>query len=165
MEVLDEWADRLAEHLAAARQRIVFAESCTAGLVAATLAQVPGISDWLCGSAVTYRAQIKIEWLDVSAHDLDRLSAVSEEVARQMASGVLARTVEADLALSVTGYMGPNAPAGLGGLVFIGAARRQADSIVAEPVQRTMLTQHDRVPRQHEATARVLQRADELLQA
>ncbi len=165
MIFLEQWADRLAEHLVTARQRIVFAESCTAGLVSATLAQVPGVSEWLCGSAVTYRARTKIAWLDVSEGDLHRLSAVSDEVARQMAMGVLARTPEADLSVSITGHLGPNAPTEADGLVFIGAARRVAWVVSTESVQRIMLKERDRVPRQREAAARVLQRADSLLQA
>ena len=94
---------RLVERLAENNVRVVFAESCTGGLVAATLAEVPGVSEFLCGSAVTYREDTKCEWLGVSADDIARHSAVSESVAGQMAIGVLERTPEADLAASITG--------------------------------------------------------------
>ena len=52
---LAESARLLARQLAETRTRLVLAESCTGGLAAATLAAIPGISHWLCGSAVTYR--------------------------------------------------------------------------------------------------------------
>ena len=48
-------ARRLAKILAATNHKIVFAESCTAGLVAQSLSRIPGISPWHCGSMVTYR--------------------------------------------------------------------------------------------------------------
>ena len=58
-------AAELAEQLAAKQQKIVFAESCTAGMAAALLGGCPGISAWLCGSAVTYREATKTRWLDI----------------------------------------------------------------------------------------------------
>ena len=108
------------------QRRIVFAESCTGGLVSAALARVPGISDFLCGSAVTYRLDTKAKWLGVSESLLLNPGPVSEEVAREMALGVLALTPEADLAASITGHLGPHAPDDLDGLVFIGVARRSS---------------------------------------
>ena len=106
------------------QQRIVFAESCTGGLVSAALARVPEISDYLCGSAVVYRLDTKAKWLDVSEALLLDPGPVSEAVARAMALGVLIRTPEADLAASITGHLGPHAPDDQDGLVFIGVARR-----------------------------------------
>jgi len=106
MAELEEAARQLAHRLAETRMRLVLAESCTGGLVAATLATIPGISQWFCGSAVTYRDQTKIDWLDVSATHLVHLTAVSEEVAGEMATGVLQGTQEADLAVSITGHLG-----------------------------------------------------------
>ncbi len=82
-------AKAVARQLAKLRVRIVFAESCTAGLVSATLARVPGISEWHCGSAVVYRERTKEAWLDVPRAEIDRFTAVSEAVARRMAVGVL----------------------------------------------------------------------------
>ena len=110
------------------QQRIVFAESCTGGLVSASLARVPGISDFLCGSAVVYRLDTKARWLSVSEALLLNPGPVSEEVARAMALGVLAHTPEADLAASITGHLGPNAPDDQDGLVFIGVARRSSEA-------------------------------------
>ncbi len=121
-QATQDYTLQVSEQLKAKRLRIVFAESCTAGLLAATLGQVPGISESLCGSAVTYRNATKAGWLGVDTKLLDdpAITAVSDPVARQMARGVLQMTPEADLAVSVTGHLGPDAPAGQDGLVFVG---------------------------------------------
>ena len=123
MKEYDE-AVELARVLDAKRCRIVFAESCTAGLACATLAAVPGISKRLCGAFVTYRDSAKREMLGVPAKDLEIEGAVSVAVARYMAEGALERTPEARIAVSITGHLGPEAPAELDGLAFIGLARR-----------------------------------------
>ncbi len=107
-------------------QRVVFAESCTAGLVAASLARVPGISEHLCGSAVVYRLDTKSKWLEIPAVLLNDPGPVSEVVASLMAERVLALTPEADFAVSITGHLGPSAPSDLDGVVYIGVARREA---------------------------------------
>ena len=118
----------VASLLQVSRRRVVFAESCTGGLVSASLARVPGISEFLCGSAVVYRLDTKTRWLGVSEALLYDPGPVSEVVARAMALGVLARTPEADLAVSITGHLGPNAPGDQDGLIFIGIARRSAEA-------------------------------------
>ncbi len=146
-----------AEQLQRTRRRVVFAESCTAGLVSAELATVPGISEFHCGSFVTYRNRSKQDWLGVSASLLHAPGPVSEQVARQMATGALARTTEANLALSVTGHLGPHAPQPLDGLVFIGIARRADDDGAPHTwVRRHQLTSSARDQRQAEAAASVL---------
>lgn len=124
-----------------ARRRLVLAESCSGGLVAAALVGVPGISEWLCGSAVTYRDDTKHRWLGVSQAALSdpAVTAVSEFVACQMASGVLQSTPEADLAVVTTGHLGPGAPAGQDGLVFLGVANRSGTQ-VASRAERHILT-------------------------
>ena len=149
-------ARRLAARLAETKKRIVLAESCTAGLAAATLARVPGISNWLCGSAVTYRESTKVQWLGVLPSDLRHETAVSEVVARQMATGALHRTPEADVAVSITGHLGPNAPAESDGLVFIGCAVRRPDGTIREWASRLLLTERIRLPRQQEAASLLL---------
>ena len=103
-------ADQLADQLEGRNQRIVFAESCTAGLVSATLAQRPGISGWLIGSAVTYRASAKVAWLGVPESTLRQHTAESAQTTAAMARRLLDRTPEADLAVAVTGHLGPGAP-------------------------------------------------------
>ena len=73
---LDAAAKALAEWLLNRNTtRVVFAESCTAGLVSASLAAHPGISRVHCGSSVTYRAQTKSHWLDISPALITRHSA------------------------------------------------------------------------------------------
>lgn len=126
-------------------------------MVAAELAKVPGVSNWLCGSAVTYRSETKAAWLGVDRRDIERLTAVSDEVARQMAIGVLDHTPEASLAASVTGHFGPGAPPGFDGIIFVGIASRDEGDPIAD-VTRHALKQRDRESRQVEATELVIQK-------
>nr|WP_309502241.1 CinA family protein [uncultured Roseovarius sp.] len=90
----------------AAGLRIATAESCTGGMVAAALTDIPGSSDVVERGFVTYSNTAKIEMLGVSPETLERFGAVSEEVAAEMASGALAHA-HAELAVSVTGIAGP----------------------------------------------------------
>lgn len=89
-----------------ADHRIALAESCTAGLVAARLADPPGASDYLAGGVVSYSNEAKIDLLGVPAELLEAKGAVSPEVAEAMADGALAR-FEADVAIGITGIAGP----------------------------------------------------------
>ncbi|TWT92824.1 CinA family protein [Stieleria varia] len=124
----------LAEQLAGSRTQLVLAESCTAGLAAASLATVPGISSWLCGSAVVYQEATKSQWLEVSPEILNQFTAVSPQVAQQMAVGALRNTRQADIAGSITGHLGPGAPPEQDGQVFIGFARRTNGDIEASTI-------------------------------
>ncbi len=119
-------------HLIDSGQRIVCAESCTAGLIAATLASIPGASRHLCGSAVVYRNDTKTRWLGVAQEILDDKTRgdVCAETAERMAHGVLQLTPEADFALSITGHLGPGAPPDLDGVAFVGWAQRVAEDVV-----------------------------------
>ena len=97
------------ELLAAARAkglRIATAESCTGGMISAALTDVAGSSDVFDAGFVTYSNAAKQRMLGVSRETLDAVGAVSEDVAREMAEGALARS-DADLAVSVTGIAGP----------------------------------------------------------
>ncbi len=163
MSSLIDEAESLASVLIARNKRIVFAESCTAGLVSATLARTPGISVHHCGSAVTYRERTKHDWLGVTKDDLEKFTAVSEPVARQMAIGVLDRTLEADFAASVTGHLGPDAPRDFDGVVYISVARRVADYIEIVNVWRHVLKASTRHERQEEAAEHVFRRLHETL--
>ncbi|WP_417849045.1 CinA family protein [Thalassoglobus sp.] len=127
---LQETAEMFVSALRKRSVKIVFAESCTSGLLAATLSKIPGVSNSLCGSFVTYRNDSKSSWLGVSDEDLaaPEVGPVSETVARQMAQGALHKTPEADLAVSVTGHLGPDAPPQWDGIAFSGIAARSADS-------------------------------------
>lgn len=157
-------AARLAQELQSTQTRIVFAESCTAGMISALLAQNPGISAWHCGSAVTYREATKTGWLGVSAEDLKQYTDVSEPVARQMAAGVLRNTPEAQLALSITGHFGPQAPAGFDGLAFAGVAWRStraepSGDVEVRSCQRLQLQRQSRAERSWEASQEVFKLA------
>lgn len=147
----------VARLLAEKQQLIVFAESCTGGLVAASLAQIPGISENLCGSAVTYQNATKHAWLRIDQQTLHRPGPVSSAVARLMAERVLENTFQANLAVSVTGHLGPDAPAKLDGVVYVGIAVRSAGSTPFRTrVRRYQLSTDTRRTRQREATAVVL---------
>jgi nicotinamide-nucleotide amidase len=98
-----------AQILDAARARSVMiatAESCTGGMVAAALTDIPGSSDVFERGFVTYTNAAKEEMLGVSRATLARVGAVSEEVAEEMAAGALNRS-GAGLAVSITGIAGP----------------------------------------------------------
>lgn len=128
-ELLEEQMRLLAEELQRADLKIVFAESCTAGLLSASLSVIPGISSYLCGSFVTYRNESKAEWLGVNRDDLvdEKIGPVSETVALQMAASSLERTSEAEIAVSVTGHLGPEAPELLDGIVYTAIAVRSGE--------------------------------------
>lgn len=148
--------EQLAELLFRTGRRVVLAESCTAGLASATLARMPGISEYLCGSAVVYRNATKVGWLGVSEGDLAVHTAVSEPVAAQMAIGALERTGEADYAASVTGHLGPGAPREVDGVVFIAVAVRRDERIALAGTFRHVLAARSRIERQAEAAALLL---------
>jgi nicotinamide-nucleotide amidase len=95
---------QVADLLAGAR--IGLAESCTAGLLAARLTEIPGSSDYVAGGVVAYSNEAKVELLGVPADLIERHGAVSPEVAEAMADGALAR-FDAELAIGVTGIAGP----------------------------------------------------------
>ncbi len=146
----------LVGELAARNVRVVFAESCTGGMVAGELAKVPGVSQWLCGSAVTYRSDTKIHWLDVGEDTLAVHTAVSQEATAEMAEGVLAKTPEASIAAAITGHLGPDAPENLDGIVFTAIAARHDQGIDVHPQGKHRLRANERETRQSEATALLL---------
>jgi nicotinamide-nucleotide amidase len=86
--------------------RVATAESCTGGLVAGAITEVPGSSDIFDRGVVTYSNTAKSDLLGVRADTLAAHGAVSEPVAAEMAAGLLARS-QADVAVSVTGIAGP----------------------------------------------------------
>ena len=122
--------------LAAARSKdihIVTAESCTGGLIAALLTEIPGSSEVVERGFVTYSNQAKEDLLGVSAQTLSVHGAVSEPVCRAMAEGALKQS-RAQLAVAVTGIAGPGGGSAEKpvGLVYIAAARTSGDVIVRE---------------------------------
>jgi len=86
---------------------ISFAESCTAGLVAATFGEISGVSAVFKGSMVAYANEVKVSQLHVPADVLAEFGAVSEETAVAMAKGCR-DVMKTDLAVSITGIAGPD---------------------------------------------------------
>jgi nicotinamide-nucleotide amidase len=85
---------------------VATAESCTGGLVAGCITEVPGASQVLERGFITYSDQAKIEMLGVMAITLRQYGAVSKDVALEMAHGAMARS-EAGISVSTTGIAGP----------------------------------------------------------
>ena len=107
--LFDEWL-KFAAHIGnvcvAEKRIIVGAESCTGGLITAVLTSVSGSSAWVDRGFVTYSNEAKMEMLGVAATTLEKFGAVSEETAREMATGAL-KASRATMAYSVTGVAGP----------------------------------------------------------
>ena len=106
---------------------ISVAESCTGGLIAKRITDIPGCSDVFLGGFVTYTNEIKQKLLGVKVETLDRYTAVSAQTAMEMARGARERT-GSDIAVSATGIAGPGgselAPVGT---VFIGISTKDGE--------------------------------------
>ncbi|PWU22272.1 MAG: damage-inducible protein CinA [Bdellovibrio sp.] len=83
-----------------------FGESCTGGLLSAVLTSVPSVSDTYLGAVVSYSNAAKTHLLGVSPETLNRVGAVSEEVAGEMAAGVC-KQLSVTWGIAVTGIAGP----------------------------------------------------------
>jgi len=103
---LSNLAEKLLASLSAHDLMITTAESCTGGMIAASLTDIPGSSAVFERGFVTYSNAAKIQMLGVRPETLDAHGAVSEEIAIEMAKGALAHS-NADYAISVTGIAGP----------------------------------------------------------
>jgi nicotinamide-nucleotide amidase len=125
MTTLIEQAAALLELCRSKRLRIATAESCTGGLVAAALTEIPGSSDVVERGFVTYSNDAKQTMLAVPAATLKQFGEVSRETAEAMAKGALAQS-QAELAISVTGIAGPGggSPEKPVGLVHFAAASK-----------------------------------------
>ena len=112
-----------------ARVMVATVESCTGGMLAAALTEIAGSSDVVDRGFVTYTNEAKNELVGVPMDLFPKVGAVSEEVARAMATGGLSHS-RADIAVGITGVAGPgqseNKPAGL---VHICAARKGGEAI------------------------------------
>jgi nicotinamide-nucleotide amidase len=119
-ETLEEVVGKL---LNARAETVSLAESCTGGLVARRLTEIPGASAYFIEGAVTYSNEAKTRTLGVTADLLAKYGAVSSECAEAMAKGMLERT-STDHAVSITGIAGPGggSPDKPVGTVFIGYA-------------------------------------------
>jgi nicotinamide-nucleotide amidase len=118
--VLDEACDR--------ELTLATAESCTGGMLASLLTDMPGQSHAFERGFVTYTNEAKQEMLGVAAEILDTDGAVSERAARAMAEGAIAQS-RADVAVSITGYAEAGPDGGPAGLVHFASARRGRPTI------------------------------------
>ena len=110
--------------------KLAVAESCTGGLVSGALTAIPGVSAVHCGGVIVYRNETKAAYLGIPAAVLRQPGPVSPEVAERMARGVLQMTPEAGIGVSVTGHLGPDAPAELDGRVYAAIAGRKPRRVV-----------------------------------
>jgi nicotinamide-nucleotide amidase len=103
---LEVLARRVGVRLKKRGLKLATAESCTGGWIAQAVTSVPGSSDWFERGFVSYSDESKKELLGVRSATLSRHGAVSEQTAREMASGALRRS-QAQVAVAVTGIAGP----------------------------------------------------------
>lgn len=101
-----ERAERVHNKLIEQKKRLVVAESCTGGLLMATLTTFSGASEYLLGGFVVYANELKESILQVSHNTLEVSGAVSEECVIEMVQGIFKAT-KADLAIAVSGIFGP----------------------------------------------------------
>jgi len=120
---LEVLAARLQRLAVAAGWTVATAESCTGGMIADTLTDIPGSSGYLLGGVVAYADDVKARQLDVPAEVIAAHGAVSAQVARAMAVGARER-FGATVAVSVTGIAGPDggSEAKPVGLTYVGLA-------------------------------------------
>lgn len=119
----------LAEH----GKTLSTAESCTGGLIASMITNVPGASAVYKGSVVAYNNSVKERQLGMKSETLERFGAVSEETARDMAEGAITH-LDTDFALSVTGIAGPSGgtPEKPVGTIWIALAERGTKTIASK---------------------------------
>lgn len=120
MSTVDILAIRVGRALIARAARLAFAESCTGGLVASRVTDVPGSSRYLLGGVVAYHNNAKASLLRVPRRMLGRCGAVSAPVAAAMARGAR-KLFKAEIAVAVTGVAGPGggSPGKPVGMVYV----------------------------------------------
>jgi nicotinamide-nucleotide amidase len=105
--IMSQPLQQLIQALLDRKQTVSLAESCTGGQLSALITENPGVSAIFKGSVVSYANEAKVELLGVGHDSLQRMGAVSEIVARQMAQGVCHR-FHTDWGVSITGVAGPS---------------------------------------------------------
>jgi PncC family amidohydrolase len=151
-DVLRDLAERLQGVCLGRRLTVAVAESCTGGLVAAALTEVPGSSGYFVGGVASYADVAKTALLGVPEASLAAHGAVSAQVARAMATGVRERLGTA-LAASVTGIAGPDGGSAEKpvGLTYVGVADEQGTDV------RRFTWTGDRSVNRHESARAVLE--------
>lgn len=130
MSEIENLADRFLKACFSHRILAATAESCTGGLIIATMTDIPGSSSMVDRGFVTYSNEAKTEMLGVSRATLEAHGAVSRETALEMAAGALSRS-RAGIALAVTGVAGPDGGTAEKpvGLVWFGLAVTGRDAV------------------------------------
>ncbi len=105
-DALHTLSQQVGSRLLAKAMRLVTAESCTGGLVAAAITEIAGSSDWFERGLVTYSNKAKMDLLDVPKKIISEYGAVSEETAHAMAEGALINS-RGHISVSITGIAGP----------------------------------------------------------
>ena len=110
--------------------RVGTAESCTGGLIAHLITEIPGSSEYFLGAIVTYANEIKTGLVNVPASVLEAHGAVSAQVAKAMAEGTRGR-LGVDVAVAVTGVAGPHGgtPSKPVGLTYVAVADGVSDDV------------------------------------
>lgn len=124
-------ADRVLDLAKARKLTLAAAESCTGGLLAALLTDVPGCSHLFDRGFVTYSDEAKCDMLGIDRARLDRFGAVSREIARDMAQGAFNHS-DADVVVSITGYAGATPDGGEEGLVHFACGHRGGELVDRE---------------------------------
>lgn len=151
-------ADELARLGADGGFQVVLAESCTGGLIAASLTGVPGASKWFCGSSVVYQEPSKFAWLNISEKLIDQHSAESAEATAAMSRAILDVTPHAGLSLATTGHLEPDPQrARPEPHFFVSIATRDGDLVDCRRAIEKPLTGDSRRDRQQEAAAIAMQ--------
>jgi PncC family amidohydrolase len=139
--------------------RLAVAESCTGGLVAHRLTNVPGSSDYFVGGIVAYAYEAKVRLLGVRWETLEKFGAVSQETVIEMARGVRL-ALQADLSAAVSGIAGPGGgmPDKPVGLTWIGLSASDGEQAWS------YVWSGDRLSNKEQSAAQVLQLLAEYLQ-
>lgn len=114
---------RLVALLRSEKLTIATAESCTGGLIAKLITDVPGSSEVFVGGMVSYSNEMKMKWLGVKPETLSSFGAVSENTVNEMLDGIITQT-GAHIGIAVSGIAGPTGgtPEKPVGTVYIGVA-------------------------------------------
>ena len=113
--------------LIAQKKTVAVAESCTGGNIASMLTSVPGSSAFFEGGVIAYSNKVKIYQLQVELNHIVKHSAVSDQVAKEMADGIRLQ-LQSDFAVSTTGYAGPGGDKV--GQVFIAFSSKEVSYVV-----------------------------------
>jgi nicotinamide-nucleotide amidase len=141
-------AEQVATRLFEKHQKLVTAESCTAGWIGKVLTDIPGSSRWYLGGTIVYSNVMKQSQLGVTTETLMAHGAVSEAAAREMASGALTK-LGGDVAVSVTGIAGPTGaqPGKPVGTVWFAWAVRRRDTVTVTTALETFAGDREAVRR------------------